>query len=104
VYVTAPDRACAETLAESLVRERLCACANLLGPIRSVYRWKGRVERGREVALVLKTTRAAFPRLRARLRKLHPYETPCIVALPIAGGDPGFLAWIAAETRRPARG
>lgn len=101
-YVTAKDGAEARRIAEAAVAERLAACANLLGPIRSVYRWKGRVERGREVALILKTRRALVKRLAARIGELHSYDCPCVVALPILGGHAPYLDWVRAETA-PAR-
>jgi periplasmic divalent cation tolerance protein len=91
----------ARAIARATVGERLAACANLLGPSESLYWWKGRLEAAAEHALVLKTRAALVPALVARVRALHSYEVPCIVALPIAGGDPGYLAWLAAETSPP---
>ncbi len=98
VYVTAPSRAQAARLARLAVDGRLAACANIVPRIESIYRWKGRVETATESALILKTRMALVPRLTAALRKAHPYECPCIVALPIAHGNPDFLRWIEAET------
>lgn len=108
VYVTAPDRATAARLARRMVESRLAACANILPRIDSVYWWEGRLETARETAFLLKTRTRLVPRLTTELRRLHPYECPCIVALPIVAGNPGFLRWIDAETRpaprrRPAR-
>ena len=99
-YVTAKDRRQAERLAERLVDERLAACANVLGRVKSVYRWKGRVEKASEVALVFKTRRELVTRLAARVKDLHTYDCPCVVALPLAGGFPPYLAWLADETAR----
>lgn len=98
VYVTAPSHDVAVVLAQKVVGERLAACANILGPITSVYWWDGKLNQDGEVAMVLKTTAGHVAALTARLRQLHPYECPCIVAIPIEGGNPDFLAWIAAET------
>lgn len=98
VYVTAPDHAVAVALAEAVVGERLAACANIMGAITSVYWWDGKLNRDGEVAMIFKTTTAHVPALTARIRQIHPYECPCIVATPISGGNPDFLAWIAAET------
>ena len=98
VYVTAPGHDVAVALAEAVIGERLAACANILGAITSVYWWDGKLNREGEVAMILKTTAAHIPALTARIRQLHPYECPCIVAIPIEGGNPDFLAWIAAET------
>jgi periplasmic divalent cation tolerance protein len=81
-----------------VVQERLAACANIMGPVRSIYRWQGKVETAREVAVIFKTRRAQFDRLAARVKELHTYECPCVVALPIVGGLPAYLDWLAAET------
>jgi len=84
----------AQNLARRLVEERLAACAQVQGPVVSVYRWKGAVESATEWYCHLKTTTARLPALGARLRALHPYELPEIVAVPIVDGDPSYLAWI----------
>ena len=88
----------AECIAEALVEERLAACVNILGGVRSVYRWQGAVERADEVAMIAKTAQHLFERLAARVRALHSYDTPAIVAWPIVAGDAAYLEWIAAET------
>ena len=98
IYVTAPSHDEALRLARVAVEERLAACANVLSPITSVYWWDGKVNQDGEVALLLKTRAALVEALTARLRELHPYECPCVVALAIDGGNPAFLSWIAAET------
>ncbi|KAF0224678.1 MAG: hypothetical protein FD176_860 [Rhodospirillaceae bacterium] len=98
VYVTAPSHDVALALAEAVVGERLAACANILGAITSVYWWDGKLNRDGEVAMVLKTMATHIPALTERIRQLHPYECPCIVAIPIDGGNPDFITWIAAET------
>lgn len=99
VYLTAPNRDEALALARTVVGERLAACANLLGDITSVYWWDGRLNEDREVALILKTRADLVEVLTARLRELHSYTCPCVVALPIVSGNPAFLDWIAVETR-----
>ena len=99
VYVTAPSVRAAERLGAAVVEEGLAACANVLGPIRSIFRWHGKVERAREAALILKTRKARVAALTRRLKALHSYDVPCVVALPIIGGNADFLAWIGAETR-----
>jgi periplasmic divalent cation tolerance protein len=99
IYVTAATREEAQTLGRTVVGERLAACANLLGPIESYYHWEGRFETGAESLLILKTTAELVPALTERLRELHSYSCPAIVALPIVGGHSGFLDWLRAETK-----
>jgi periplasmic divalent cation tolerance protein len=98
IYVTTSDQAEAERIGHALVQERLVACANILGTIRSIYRWKGQLESGTEVAMLFKTTQARAAEAVERVRALHSYECPAIVVLPVLGGNPGFLDWVAAET------
>ena len=104
LYVTAPDRETAEELAATLVAERLVACGNVLGSMTSVYRWEGRVRREEEVALLLKTTAERADAATDRLVELHPYETPCVLSLPVAGGHGAFLGWVAGEVAAGADG
>ncbi len=92
---TAPSAAEAERLAGILVGERLAACVNIVPGVRSVYRWQGAVERGAEALLLLKTTEAGLPRLRARLLALHPYETPEFLAFEVDEGSSAYLRWVA---------
>ena len=98
VYIVAADTDEANRIADALVGERLAACVNILGSVRSVYRWQGQVERADEVALIAKTTTTLFDSLAARVRALHSYDTPAIVAWPIVAGDAAYLDWIAVET------
>ena len=98
VYVTAADEAEAERIARTVVGERLAACANLLGAVKSVYWWEGEVCEGEEVTLVLKTSKERNSELIDRIKQLHSYDCPCIVCLPIDGGNSDFLKWIASET------
>ena len=100
VFTNLPDQNAADALAQYLVESRLAACVNILPPCRSVYRWKGAVESAEEVPLLIKTTKECYPVLEAAIRERHPYELPEIVALPVAGGLPDYLAWIVAETRK----
>ena len=94
VTTTVATQADAERIAAALVEERLAACVQVAGPIISTYRWQGAVERVTEWHCHCKTTRARYPALEARLRELHPYETPEIIALAIVAGFPAYLAWI----------
>lgn len=100
---TCPDRATADRIADALVDEGLAACVTLLPGAQSVYRWQGRVERGEEVQLLIKTTRTAFAALRERLCALHPHEVPELVACDVADGLPAYLDWIARETAGTTR-
>ena len=97
-YVTASSRAEALTIGRAAVQERLAACANVLDGMTSVYWWQGALEQAHEAMLILKTRTELVERLTARIRELHSYECPCVVALPIGAGNPDYLAWIVKET------
>ena len=99
VLVTAPAKA-ADAIAETLVSENLAACVSCTDGVRSVYRWKGAVERAHEVQLVIKTSDETLAALASRVRELHPYETPEIVAIDVAWALPEYAAWVRAETFR----
>src|SRR5690348_16012004 len=98
VFVTAGNQETAAAIGRALVEERLAACANLLGPIRSIYRWRGAVEDAGEHLLLIKTRASLFAALQARVKQLHPYEVPEIVALNIEKGLPSYLDWIREST------
>ncbi len=98
VYTTFPDAASALDIGEALVRARLIACINVLPGMRSVYSWKGVVERGEEVAAILKSREGLADALSAALKARHPYATPIILHLPVTGADAETAAWILAET------
>ncbi len=98
-FCTCPDPATAERIAGTLVGERLAACVNVLPGLRSVYRWKGAVERTDEVLLLVKTQPGRMQRLQERLLELHPHELPELVAIETDFGLPAYLRWIADETR-----
>ena len=97
VYLTFPDTATAEAIAEALLDAGLVACVNLFAPVTSLYRWEGAVQRDAEVVAWAKTTRARLPALTAAVRARHPYEVPCVVAYPASGGDRAYLDWVCAE-------
>lgn len=99
VLSTWPAAEDAAAAAETLVRERLAACVNLLPEMDSIYRWKNEVERGRERQVVIKTTRARVDALLARLRQLHPYEVPELLVVPVVGGSEAYLGWLTDATR-----
>ncbi|MBI3145538.1 MAG: divalent-cation tolerance protein CutA [Pseudogulbenkiania sp.] len=98
VLCNTPDLDTASRIARQLVEERLAACVNLLPAVCSVYRWQGKIEEANEVPLLIKTTLQAYPRLERRLKELHPYEVPEIVACDIVAGLPAYLTWVAGET------
>ena len=98
VYAVFANADEAETIARTLVEERLAACANILSPCRSIYRWHGAVEEADEVAALFKTAAARAPALLARLAELHSYEVPAAVVWPIADAPLDYAAWVVAET------
>ena len=98
VYATAGDASEALCIGRAVVEERLAACANILDGMRSVYWWQGAVQEGSEAVLILKTTDDRLGALVDRVRELHSYDCPCIEALPVIGGNQGFLDWVASET------
>jgi len=97
VYVTAASMEQAERVARHVLGLRLAACANAF-PVTSWYWWQGSVEQAGEVALILKTRAELVGRLAQEVRSVHTYDLPCVVAWPIADGDPAYLAWVAQET------
>ncbi|MEQ9042599.1 MAG: divalent-cation tolerance protein CutA [Alphaproteobacteria bacterium] len=98
LYVTAASREEAVHLARTLVEERLAACANVIGPVHSFYWWGGKVEDAAEAVLVAKTQGPRVEAAIRRVKELHSYTCPCIVAWPLAAGNPAFLDWIVDET------
>jgi periplasmic divalent cation tolerance protein len=94
VITNFPDAAQAAQAARALVDERLAACINVLPPMHSVYRWEGAVETAEEHLLLIKARRADYARLEDRIRALHPYDVPEVIATPIVAGLPAYLAWI----------
>ena len=98
VLTNVPDQALATALARLLVDERLAACVNIGAPVESIYHWRGRIETGREVPVVIKTRSALYSNVEEAIRKIHPYDTPEIIAIPVTGGDARYLDWLAIET------
>lgn len=96
---TCGDPETAERLARALVEEGLAACVNVVPGLRSIYRWNGEVQSDEEVLMIAKTTAARLAAARERLVALHPYETPEVIAWPIADGHDAYLEWVAAATR-----
>jgi periplasmic divalent cation tolerance protein len=94
VFSTFPTEYKAADVARTLVSEGLCACVNLVPPVRSIYCWQGQICDQRETLAILKTTRERFDALRERLVALHPYEVPEVIALPVEAGHPPYLDWV----------
>ena len=104
LYTTCPDQLTAEALGHTLVTEGLVACANLLPGMRSIYPWQGRIETADEVVVLFKVTSEGVQRAAERLRNLHPYQTPCILQVPVTWADPVYAAWVTANVRCPDLG
>lgn len=98
-FCTCPDADSATRLADALVGEHLAACVSVVPGLRSVYRWQGAIERSDESLLLIKTSRDRLDALTARVRDLHPYELPEVVAVEVAGGLSTYLDWVAEQTR-----
>jgi periplasmic divalent cation tolerance protein len=98
VFTHVPDMACAESMAQVLVSEQLAACVNISSPVKSVYRWQGQIETADEITLTIKTVRQGYDKVAERIRALHPYELPEIVAIHVNEGLQEYLRWVAAET------
>ena len=97
VLTTVADDGSAESLARTLVEEKLAACVNVLPPMTSIYRWKGAVERETERQVVMKTTRAFVPALERRVKQLHSYDLPEFIVIDAAGGSNAYLAWVSSS-------
>lgn len=98
IYMTFPDADTAARISRALLDVRLVACVNLLPAARSLYRWEGAVRDDAEVVAFAKTRQDLVDAVAQRVRELHPYDTPCVVALTIDDGDAGYLTWVGSET------
>jgi periplasmic divalent cation tolerance protein len=101
VVVTAADPEWLAAYTRTLVEERLAACGHQVAAIRSVYRWEGAVHDEPEARVALHTRRSLVREIVARTAQLHPYDVPCVIALPLVGGNPAYLRWVTDETREP---
>jgi periplasmic divalent cation tolerance protein len=93
-YVTCPDKALAEKIANTLLQEGLIACGNILPGMESIYRWEGKIEKAQEVVLILKSTALQADRIIGRVESLHSYNTPCILVLPVEKGNEAYVRWL----------
>jgi periplasmic divalent cation tolerance protein len=98
IYVTCADAAQARTMGRALVELRLAACTNVLPGMQSCYRWQGQVEEANEAVLLIKTRAELIGTVTEKVKALHSYSLPCVIVLPILGGDPAYLAWLRRET------
>lgn len=95
LYITATDRTQAQMLATALLEARLIACANIFDGVSSLYWWEGKIEQTQEAVLICKAPAAHQAAIIAEVKRLHSYDIPCVVALPVSSGNPDFLQWIA---------
>ncbi len=94
VYITAPNEEDAAKIANAIVEERLAACVNIVKGIRSIYSWQGKIEDDAEVLMIAKTQRHLFESLKKRVKELHSYTVPEIIAIPIIDGSEDYLNWL----------
>ena len=102
VFVMAGNEAEASTIARTLVEERLAACVILIAPVHSIYRWRGAIEESSECLLLIKTPARHYAKLERRIKQLHSYEVPEIIAVPLVQGSKHYLKWIADSTKPQA--
>ena len=99
VYITTSSVSEAKKIGRVLVEEKLAACSNIISPIRSIYSWQGRICDDKEALMILKTKRKLFKKIVARVEKLHSYDVPEIIAIPIIEGSGKYLSWLNKETK-----
>lgn len=98
IFVTAANRTEAEQIGLALVEKKLIACCNIIEPVFSIFQWQSKICRENEVLLILKSMRDRFDLIIKEVKKMHSYETPEIIALPIIAGSEDYLSWIRKET------
>jgi len=98
-YITAKDREQARMIGRSLVEENLAACVNIIDGMQSIYRWEGSICEDNEAVLIAKTRSSLLQKLTERVKSLHTYSCPCILAIPVTGGNISYLDWIEQNTR-----
>ena len=99
IYMTVGSKDEARKIGKELVSARLAACVNILDNMNSFYMWEGKVQDDTEIVMIAKTTEERVPELVEKVKSLHSYECPCIVSIPVSGGNQAFLDWIAEETK-----
>lgn len=100
VYITAPSGDEAARIAGALVEAGLSACVNIIDNVRSIYRWQGKIEDDREVLMIAKTRKELFRKLSDKVRELHSYDVPEIIALPLIEGSEDYLDWLRKSTEQ----
>ena len=103
VYTTWPTAVEAEAAGRQLVERRLAACVNILPGMTSIYRWQGAVERGEEAVMIIKTRASRAAEVSEAVKRLHSYETPAILVMPLESVEKSYLGWLLAETDEPAK-
>ncbi|GBU22882.1 hypothetical protein R80B4_02795 [Fibrobacteres bacterium R8-0-B4] len=99
-YITAKDKSQALSIGRALVEERLAACVNVIDGMTSIYRWEGEIAEDSEAVLIAKTAAEKFEALAERVKQLHTYDCPCVVSIPITGGNQDYLEWLGENTVR----
>src|SRR3989338_4005435 len=94
VFVTTKDKKQAKAIAQELLQAKLIACANILDGVQSLFWWQGKIDQSNEALLILKTKKSLFNKLAAKVKTLHSYQTPEIIALPVTAGSKDYLQWI----------
>jgi len=97
VFMTVPDKKEATKIAQSLLKEKLIACANIVGPVSSLFWWKGKIDKASEFLVIMKSKKNLFKKLSERVKELHSYEVPEVIALPVIEGLPFYLNWLGAS-------
>ena len=97
-YIPVPNQKTGETIAKTLLNEKLIACANILPPHLSIYKWNGKLETNSESVMILKTRHSLCPAITAEIKKLHPYDCPCIITIDPVHSNPEFLEWVKKQT------
>jgi periplasmic divalent cation tolerance protein len=100
IFVTAANKKEADSIAAALIKNRLAACVNISGNLKSVFRWQAKVDTAKELLLIIKSKRALLPRIIKLIKSKHSYEVPEIIALPIISGNPDYLRWIDGSVRK----
>ena len=99
IIITAPDADWLAAFTRRLVEDRLCASGHIITPIRSIYRWRGQIYDISEARVAIHTRASLLQEIIERTNNEHPYEVPCVIALPVADGNPDYIRWVLAETR-----